>query len=162
MIEQVRLNRLFLSSMSTALYEKDFYRWLERTVALVREGRLDEIDRDILLDELESMGKRDKRELANRLIILTAHLLKWQFQPEARSSGWRGSIAEQRLQIAGQLEDSPSLKAMLPEAMAKAYPQAVTLAAKETDLAPNRFPSACPYSLAQLLDDEFYPTACGQ
>jgi len=143
--------------MSTTLYEKDFYRWLERTVALVREGRLDEIDRDILLDELESMGKRDKRELANRLIILMAHLLKWQFQPEARSSGWIGSIAEQRLQIAGQLEDSPSLKGILAEVITKAYPSAVTLAAKETDLAPELFPSACPFSLSELLDDEFYP-----
>jgi len=67
----------------------------------VREGRLKKIDRHILLDELESMGKRDKRELTNRLMVLIAHLLEWQIRPEARSSGWIGSIAEQRLQIAG-------------------------------------------------------------
>jgi hypothetical protein len=145
--------------MSTALYEKDFYRWLEQTIALVREGRFNEIDRDILLDELESMGKRDKRELTNRLTILMAHLLKWQFQADARSSSWIASIAEQRLQIAGQLEDSPSLKGILTEATAKAYPKAVGLAAKETGLAPNQFPSACPFSLSELLDDEFYPDA---
>ena len=144
--------------MSTSLYEKDFYRWLEQTAALVREGRLDEIDRDILLDELESMGKRDKRELMNRLTVLIAHLLKWQIQPQERSSGWIGSIAEQRLQIAGQLEDSPSLKGFLPEAAASAYPKALTLAARETGVGPESFPATCPFAISELLDDEFYPT----
>jgi hypothetical protein len=143
--------------MSTALYEKDFYRWLEQTVALVREGRLEEIDRDILLDELESMGKRDKRELMNRLSILIAHLLKWQVQAEARSSGWIGSIAEQRLQITGQLEDSPSLKGFLPEAATNAYPKALSLAARETELGPESFPATCPFAISELLDDDFYP-----
>lgn len=143
--------------MSTALYEKDFYQWLKQTAELVRDGRFDEIDRDILLDELESMGKRDKRELANRLIILIAHLLKWQFQPAARSSGWIGSIAEQRLQIAGQLEDSPSLKTVLPKAAENAYPKAVALASKETGLTPDCFPLDRPFSLPELLDDDFLP-----
>ena len=104
----------------------------------MREGRLEEIDRDILLDELESLGKRDKRELTNRLIVLMAHLLKWRIQPEARRSGRIGSIAEQRLQIAGQLEDSPSLKGFLPEAAANAYPKALALAAR------SRFPRSAP------------------
>ncbi|CRI64521.1 conserved hypothetical protein [Thiocapsa sp. KS1] len=143
--------------MSTPLYEKDFYQWLEHTADLVREGRLDEIDREVLIDELESMGKRDKRELANRLIILMAHLLKWKHQPEARSSGWVGSIAEQRLQIAGQLEDSPSLRTILADAAEKAYPKAIALAARETDMPPDRFPAVCPFSLSQLLDETFFP-----
>jgi hypothetical protein len=145
--------------MSTPLYEKDFYQWLELTADLVREGRFGEIDRDILLDELESMGKRDKRELANRLIILMAHLLKWLHQPDGRSSGWIGSIAEQRLQIAGQLEDSPSLRRMLPEAAEKAYPKAILLAGRETGLPPDRFPPDCPFTLLQLLDEAFFPGA---
>jgi hypothetical protein len=143
--------------MSTPLYEKDFYQWLEHTADLVRDGRFEEIDREVLIDELESMGKRDKRELANRLIILMAHLLKWQYQPDARSSGWVGSIAEQRLQIAGQLEDSPSLRGMLADAAEKAYPKSIVLAVRETGLAPDRFPAVCPFSLPQLLDETFFP-----
>jgi hypothetical protein len=143
--------------MSTPLYEKDFYQWLEYTAELVREGRFGEIDRDILLDELESMGKRDKRELANRRIILMAHLLKWQHQPDRRSSGWIGSIAEQRLQLGGQLEDSPSLRGILPDAAEKAYPKAVALAARETGVPPDRFPTDCPFTLLQLLDETFFP-----
>ena len=144
-------------TMPTPLYDKDFYRWIEKTAALVREGRFEEIDRGILLDELESMGKRDKRELTNRLIVLMAHLLKWRIQPEARSSGRIGSIAEQRLQIAGQLEDSPSLKGFLPEAAANAYPKALALAARETGLGPESFPAVCPFAISELLDDDFYP-----
>jgi hypothetical protein len=142
--------------MSIQLYEKDFYQWLEHTADLVREGRFEEIDREVLIDELESIGKRDKRELTNRLIILMAHLLKWQHQPEARSSGWIGSIAEQRLQIAGQLEDSPSLRGMLPDAAEKAYPKAIALAVRETGLPPDRFPADCRFSLSQLLDETFF------
>jgi len=78
-------------------------------------------------------------------------------QPEARSSGRIGSIAEQRLQIAGQLEDSPSLKGFLPEAAANAYPKALALAARETGLGWESFPAVCPFAISELLDDDFYP-----
>jgi hypothetical protein len=143
--------------MTASVYEKDFYAWLAQTIKLLREDRLQEIDRDILIDELESMGKRDKRELISHFVILLAHLLKWQFQPDARSAGWVGSIAEQRLQIADQLEDSPSLRNYVPESIEKAYPRAITLAARETGFAPSSFPQSCPYSLRELADEDFYP-----
>ncbi|MGE5152980.1 MAG: DUF29 domain-containing protein [Bdellovibrio bacteriovorus] len=144
--------------MSSATYEKDFYAWLQETIDLVKAGRLEELDRDILIDELESMGKRDRRELMSRLVILITHLLKWAYQPENRSSGWIGSIAEQRLQILGQLEDSPSLRTLVPETLASAYPKAVSLAAKETGLPPGHFPTLCPYPPESLLDEDFFPS----
>lgn len=143
--------------MSALTYEKDFYAWLQETIDLVKAGRLDELNREILIDELESMGKRDRRELISRLVILMTHLLKWAYQPERRSSGWVGSIAEQRLQILGQLEDSPSLRALIPGALEAAYPKAVSLAVKETSLPPEHFPAECPFSPESLLDEEFYP-----
>ena len=142
---------------SNALYEKDFYAWIQHHIELLKQGKLEQLDVDILIDELESMGKRDKRELASHFIILIAHLLKWQFQPHQRSNSWQSSIDEQRLQIAKQLEDSPSLKHFLPEAIAKAYPDAVKLASRETRLSLNIFPPVCPYSLEQLRDEDFYP-----
>jgi hypothetical protein len=86
-----------------------------------------------------------------------AYLLKWRIQPEARRSGRIGSIAEQRLQIAGQLEDSPSLKGFLPEAAASAYHKAPALAARETGFGPESFPVVCPFALSKLLDDDLYP-----
>ena len=108
-----------------------------------------------LIDELEGMETRDQREMTNRLIILIAHLLKWEFQPDHQSGNWRGSIQEQRLQLNWLLEDSPSLHQQFIECLEKAYPQAVKLASKETELPTTKFPNECPYELAQLLDQDF-------
>jgi hypothetical protein len=138
-------------------YEQDFYVWIQHNIALLKQGKLNEIDIEILIDELEGMAKRDKRELTSRLMILIAHLLKWQFQPNKQKSGsWQSSIDEQRIQITEQLEESPSLKNTLHEGIGRAYPKAVTLAAKETGLSLEIFPKECPYRIEQLLDDDFY------
>ena len=142
---------------SDTLYEKDFYGWIYHHIDLLRQGKLAEIDTELLIEELEGMAKRDRRELISRLMILIAHLLKWQFQPEQRSGSWRGSIREQRIQIAQQLLESPSLKSHLVESIAKAYPDALELASSETGLAFSVFPTICPYQVTQLLDKEFYP-----
>ncbi len=140
----------------SSLYEKDFYAWIQHHIELLKQGRLAEIEVDILIEELESMGKRDKRELVSHFIILIAHLIKWQFQPHRPSNSWPNSIDEQRIQITKQLEDSPSLKPFLSEAITKAYPDAVKLASKEARSLIT-FPTSCPYHLEQLLDEEFYP-----
>jgi hypothetical protein len=148
------------------LYERDFYAWIQHNVKLLKFGKLSEIDTNILIDELESIAKRDKRELISHLIILLAHLLKWQLQLKTFSeiyrnfhgTSWNNTIVEQRMQIIEQLEMSPSLKPYLPEALEKAYPKAVQLAHKETKLSKESFPKNCPYSLEEILDDDFYPS----
>lgn len=147
------------------LYEKDFYAWIYHNIDLVRSKKWDEIDTELLIEELESMAKRDRHELVNHLVILIAHLLKWQFQFKQLSEmwdtfdgkSWQRSIAEQRDQIEGQLKMSPSLKPYFDDAIQEAYPRAVKLAAKETKLPTKTFPTTCPYSIEQLLDDDFYP-----
>jgi hypothetical protein len=138
-------------------YEQDFYLWINKNIELLKQGRFAELDIDILIDELDNMAKRDRRELISRLMILIAHLLKWEFQPEQRSGSWRGSIREQRIKIAQQLEDSPSLKNQIPTGISKAYPNALALAVDETGFAETTFPTTCPYSIEQLLDSNFYP-----
>lgn len=138
-------------------YEQDFYRWIYQNIELLKQRNFDALDIDILIDELESMAKRDRRELLSHLMILIAHLLKWQFQIEQRSSSWRGSIREQRIQIAEQLTESPSLRNYLQESISKAYPKAVELAEEETGLNQQIFPRECPYSLEQICDTKFYP-----
>ena len=140
-----------------SLYEKDFYAWIYHNVDLLKQNKLAEVELDILIDELESMAKRDRRELLSHFIILIAHLLKWQFQPAHRSSSWRGSIREQRIQIAKQLQESPSLKNYVTETIENAYPDALDLASNETGLAMATFPNECPYAINDLLDKEFYP-----
>lgn len=138
------------------LYEQDFSLWLKSHIGLLKEAKFNELDIDHLIDELESMGKRDKRELVSRFIILIAHLLKWQYQYEKQSTSWRSSIIEQRKKIAYLLKNEPGLKPYIPEAIDNAYADAVDLASEETELPLSTFPTICPYSQQQLLD-KFYP-----
>ncbi len=138
-------------------YERDFHSWIYKNIDLLKQGRLVDIDIEILIDELESMAKRDKRELMSHFMILIAHLLKWEFQPSQRSSSWRGSIREQRIKIDEQLEESPSLNNQLAMSIEKAYPKSLSLAIEETGLSSKIFPKECPYTIEQLLDKKFYP-----
>ncbi|MCK5521825.1 MAG: DUF29 domain-containing protein [Thiomargarita sp.] len=143
--------------MATKGYEKDFYIWLMANAELLRQRRLTEIDLDNIAEELESMAKRDKRELLNRLKVLLMHLLKWQFQADKRTISWKSTINEQREQVYLVLVDSPSLKYQLTERLQDAYRLALRAAINETGLPKNVFPINCPYSLEETLDDEFYP-----
>jgi hypothetical protein len=143
--------------MGSALYEKDFYAWAIEQAALLRAGRLAAADIDNIAEEIESMGRSEKRELLTRLGVLLCHLLKWQFQPAFRGHSWRLTIIEQRIRILRHLADNPSLKARLDESVTDAYGDAVRLAAAETGLARSAFPPVCPYSPAQIVGDEFWP-----
>lgn len=139
------------------LYETDLYLWTQTQAALLRAGRWQEVDLHQLAEEIESVGGSQKSEIRNRLAILIQHLLKWELQPQKRKYGWRTSIVEQRLQIEGLLDVSPSLKAWPGEVLAKAYRLARVRAAAETGLGERSFPEACPYGLDQIMDDGFYP-----
>lgn len=139
------------------LYRRDYHAWIARQTDLLRQGRVADIDADLLAEELDAMGRRERNELVSRLIVLIAHLLKWQFQPAHRSSSWRGSIVEQRVQVGRELRLSPSLRSFLVEAIAEAYPDAIDIAAKETGLPDEAFPAACPYTEAEILKDDHWP-----
>lgn len=139
------------------LYETDIHAWTRQTAELLRQRRFQELDVEHLVEELETMGRRDRQELVSRLKILLGHLLKWQHQPAHRSSSWRGSILEQRLRIRDVLQNAPSLRPFLAEAAARAYGDGAHLASKETGLARSHFPDALPYELEALLDDDWLP-----
>ncbi len=139
------------------LYESDYDAWFQANLNLLRNSQFTELDLEHFIEELEDMSKKSRRELANRMVILLAHLLKWQYQPTNISSSWRGSILEQRLQIKRELRFSPSLKPYLPDAVLNAYPDAIELASKETGLDKNVFPKTCTYSIEQILAEDFFP-----
>lgn len=149
----------------SALYQTDYAAWANRTAELLRGGRFAELDIEHLLEELGDMGKRERRELESRLLILLAHLLKWQYQPpflsepwgEFDGRSWRGIIVEQCQQLAMLKHQAPGLKSLFSESIIRIYPDAVDLASKETDLPPETFPPSCPYGVTQILDDHFYP-----
>lgn len=142
---------------NSLLYEQDFYAWANEQAALLRTGRVSEADLEHIAEEIESMGRSEKRELVSRLKILLTHLLKWQFQPTLRGNSWRLTIEEQRREVADHLADNPSLKGTLPEAMASAYAGAILVAARETGLGREVFPPECPLRFEQATSDDFWP-----
>jgi hypothetical protein len=140
-----------------SLYERDLCLWLEQQAALLREGRFAELDLDNLIEEIEGMARRDKKAVKNNLVVLLTHLLKHQFQPEQRSSGWRGSIVERRQRLRDDFEESPSLRPHAAEVFVRAYGDAREQASTETGLPIRTFPASSPYTLDQTLDPKFLP-----
>ena len=143
--------------MSTAPYDTDFYRWTAETARALREGRLADVDLGHVAEEIEDMGKKERRELLSRMAVLLAHLLKWVRQPGRRSNSWRATAAEQRLELQLLLEDSPSLRREMEGQLARAYGRAVLIAIEDTDLPESAFPTACPFAVDQVLDPSFWP-----
>jgi len=148
-----------MSTATVSLYETDFYGWIQRQAAMLRGRDFADVDLDNLIEEVESMGASERRELENRLEVLLAHLLKWQFQPARRSVSWQLAITEQRRRIARHLRKNPSLKGVLPETYLETYDYAVLAAAKETCLSADTFPPSCPWTVDEAVDEGFWPEA---
>ncbi len=138
-------------------HETDFYSWTQEQASLLRQGRLGELDSANLMEEIEDMGRSERRELINRLAVLLAHLLKWQYQPERRSNSWKSTIKEQRRKVARVLRLNPGLKPDMADSLEDAYGDSVLIAARETGLDENAFPAECPWTVPQALDNEFWP-----
>lgn len=138
-------------------YEGDFYGWALQQAKLLRAGRLAEADVGNIAEEIESMGRGEKRELVNRLAVLLLHLLKWVHQPERRGKSWCLTIEEQRRQIGRHMGESPSLQPLVDQVLAEAYGDAVIRAERETDLPRDMSPWSCPYMFEQLMDANFWP-----
>jgi hypothetical protein len=138
-------------------YDSDFYGWTTEQATLLRLGRLAEADIENIAEEIEALGRSQKRELVNRLAVLLTHLLKWQFQPELRGISWRLTIAERRDELTEHLDDNPSLGLDLDQTITRAYRKAVLAARRETGLAESVFPATCPYSETQIFDTPFLP-----
>ncbi len=139
------------------IYETDFYGWTQQQAALLKKGRLNLLDLTNIIEEIESMGRSEKRELQSRLTILLLHLLKWKFQPSRKNRSWKLSIDEQRIQFLDVLKENPSLKPRLDDILKDAYRLAIIKAAKETKLSKKDFPNSCPWDWEKIMDFEFYP-----
>ncbi|MFB2836487.1 DUF29 domain-containing protein [Floridanema evergladense] len=146
-----------IEDKTSELYENDFYAWTVKQANFLRNRDWNNLDIPNLAEEIESLGKQDRRELRNRLRVLIGHLLKWEFQSDKRSKSWANTIDEQRFQILGLLQESPSLNPYLPDAISEVYKYALKLAADETSLSKETFPQEYPYGLEQILDFDFFP-----
>ena len=142
---------------NSTLYDRDFYAWANEQAALLRERRFDAADLANIIEEIETLGRSEMRELVSRLRLLLLHLLKWQYQPNFQGPSWRTSIVIQRHGISEHLTESPSLKSRLAEAISRAYHLARGEAAMETGLADKTFPPICPWSFEQMMAEDFWP-----
>lgn len=139
------------------LYEQDYHQWLETTIKQLHDRQLQADDIDNLIEELKTLGRTEKKVLRSHLRLIVMHLLKWRYQSDKRSKSWQITIRNNRFDVEESLQDSPSLKPNLAELLAQCYPRAVIEASDETGLPPVTFPSACPFTIEQILDQEFFP-----
>jgi len=145
-----------MENMNSA-YQTDFNFWVEQTTQLLREQRWQDIDLENLIEEIQDLGKSERRAITSQLTRLLLHLLKWQYQPQRRSDSWLDSITDARTQIELAIKDSPSLKNYPLEQLDQSYEKARSQAAKQTGLIITVFPEVFPYSLAEVLDETWLP-----
>ena len=139
-------------------YDTDLNAWANEQARLLRAGRFDLLDIEHLAGEIEDVGKSEQRELASRMAVLLAHLLKWQYQPERRGASWEKSIKAQRKDIRYALGESPSLEPKLQEPawLDVVWTRAVAQAVHETGL--DAFPEVCPWAVRdEVLSETWWP-----
>jgi hypothetical protein len=140
----------------TTDYETDFYAWSDEQARLLRGRRFTELDIAHLAEEVEDLGKRERRALESRLAVLIGHLLKWRYQTDyPYRKSWRATINTQRRSIQRLLAENPSLGAQLDTLVESAYRDAVDLAVAETPLDYDAFPKGCPWGLDLILGDHW-------
>jgi hypothetical protein len=145
------------SPIISSLYDRDYCLWADTMANLLRTGKFSELDIENLVDEIEDMSKSEKRALANNLVVILLHLLKYQYQPQLRSNSWKASIREHRRRLRIAFKDSPSLKRHFEEVFEECYQDARKEAADETGLPLDTFPLISPFTALQSLDQEFLP-----
>lgn len=148
-------SQIEITNTQEALYDRDYYLWLNDTAKLLKAKKFKLLDLENLIEEIESLGKSEKRAITSNLIVVILHLLKWRYQPEKRSNSWKSSIREHRRRIQRLLTDSPSLKNYLPEIFADCYLAAKKQASDETGLSLVAFPEESPFSLTECFDEDF-------
>jgi hypothetical protein len=141
------------------LYERDFHAWTQEQAEKLRARAHNDIDWENAAEEIESLGRSDRREISRRLGVLLVHLLKWQFQPSNRKTGWLSTIREQRHRIKGLIDESPSLKTYPGRELSREFTLARQNAADETGLPEAEFPKTCPYTVGDVLNPAYFPGA---
>ena len=146
--------------LNQILYEQDFYLWIQTTAQLLKDGRFEEVEWSNLIEEIESMGRSEKKELKSRLIVLIEHLLKlmyWESEKVYNARGWRNTVVEQRRQICLSLEDSPSLRSLLADMFLDCYHIAREDTVRKYQLSSNLFPLEPPFTLEYVLNYDYLP-----
>lgn len=139
------------------LSEQDFSAWVEEQVGALRSGQTHRLDIEHLAEEIEDMGRSQRRAVKSALIIILSHLLKYRYQPNRRTNSWRATIGEHRRRVRDELADSPSLRPYSERLLDECYQDAREAAADESGLPIVTFPAAWPFALDEILDRNFLP-----
>ncbi len=141
-----------LPALPRARYEDDAYTWALQQADLLREGRVEDLDRINLADEIADVGRREYDKLESALARILQHLLNWDHRAERRSRSWVLSIEAHRTVAAHQLADHPGLKRTLIQAVARGYERGRLEALDETGLPRSALPEACPYNWSEIME----------
>lgn len=149
-----------LTTKTVSLYDIDFQCWLDQTVAQLQAHDFNNLDLENLIEEIESLGKRDKRAISSYLIRLCEHLLKlkyWEAERELCFRGWILEINHFRSEIELILKDSPSLKPFLTESFLASYQKARKNTLKAIGCPSGFIPQEPTFNLEQALDEDWFP-----
>ncbi len=147
----------FSKNHNSNLYNQDYCLWLENTVKLLLDKRFSEINVSYLIEELEDMGRSEKRAVSSNLRILLMHLIKYKYQPQKRSNSWLFTIVEHRKRLKVLFKNSPSLKNYYHEVFSETYQDAKDLASAETGLSLNSFSNSSPFTPEDVLNENYLP-----
>jgi len=150
--------QLSSTTNETNLYNQDYYLWLTHTAQLIKEGKFSEIDVVNLGEEIEDMGRSEKRAVKSNLIIVLLHLLKYKYQPAKRTNSWKSSIREHRRRLRDDFKTSPSLKPYFGEVFDECYQDSREQAADETGLPLDAFPGISPFTPTETLNPDYLPS----
>ena len=149
--------QLSSTTNTTNLYDQDYYLWLKYTAQLIKEGKFSDVDVPKLIEELEDMGRSEKRAVKSNLVILLLHLLKYKYQPAKRTNSWKASIREHRRRLRDDFQVSPSLKRYFEEVFDQCYQDGREQAADETGLPLDTFPTESPFTISETLNSNYLP-----
>ena len=140
-----------------SLYDRDFFAWTQTVGEQLLAGSVSQADLERIAEEITDLGKRDRREVHSRMVVLIMHLIKWMIQPERpEGSTWRSTIVTQRGELKGVFDQSPSLRPYAKRNLQEAYVEACDRARAETGLQ-TPLPTECPFTLEQVLELGWYP-----
>ena len=142
-------------------YETDVVAWANEQAGFVRAGRFDLLDLEHIAEEIEDVGKNEQRELASRMAVLLAHLLKWEHQPARRSKSWQYTLTTQRKEVAYVISEAPSLRTKFSDErwLDIVWSKAKSQAESETGLDIDTFPEVCPWPISDVLSEGWLPGA---
>ena len=142
------------------LYDRDFYAWTQQQAGLLKAGRLRDVDVEHLCEEIEDLGSEQQRAVRSHLRHLLAHLVKLQYSSaHDPRRGWKDEVLNARAEIEDRLDHSPSLRPHLDELLAEVWPRARRQAVAQMANYGEHpdVPADCPFTLAQMLDDDYWP-----